>query len=139
MPRTTKFAVVPVREKLQTITDWLIEKKGGDVLALDITQYNTFTEGIIIVTASSIRHAQGLADHLLQEAKTANYEFLHMEGYQAGQWILLDMNDLVIGIFQEDARGLYRLEDLWKTASIVADTRRNAPALPRGNGHERKG
>ena len=129
MPRTAKFAVVPIQDKLTIITDWIVAKKGGDVLALDLTQKHTFTEGIIIVTANSIRHAQGLADHILLESKAAKFEFMRMEGYQTGQWILLDMNDVVVSIFQEEARELYRLEDLWKTALIVADTRNHAPAI----------
>lgn len=123
MPFTAKFAVVPIQEKLQTVTDWVVAKKGSDVLSLDLSRNQTFTEGIIIITANSIRHAQGLADHILQESKSVGFEFLRMEGYQTGQWILIDMNDLVISIFQGDTRELYRLEDLWKTAFIVADTR----------------
>lgn len=118
-----KFVDTPVREKLERIARWIEEKKGRDILALDLTANHTFTEGIIIVTASSIRHAQGLADHILEESKTERFEFLRMEGYQTGQWILLDMNDLVISIFQEDTRELYRLEDLWKNAETVLDTR----------------
>ncbi|CAK7012229.1 MAG: Ribosomal silencing factor RsfS [Desulfovibrio sp.] len=124
MARTNKFAIVPVQEKLQTIANWILEKKGGDVLALDLTQNNTFTEGIIIVTANSIRHAQGLADHVLAESKAIPFEFLRMEGYQVGQWILLDMNDVIVSIFQEESRELYRLEDLWKSAPAVVDTRK---------------
>lgn len=123
----TPRADLPVAEKLQRISDWITEKKGGDILALDLTEGSTFTEGIIIVTAQSIRHAQGLADHVLQECKAAGFEYLSMEGYQSGLWILLDMNDLLVCIFQEETRELYRLEDLWKSAPIVVDTRTRAP------------
>ena len=123
-----KFADVPVREKLEHIAGWITERKGKDVLALDLTHINTFTEGIIIVTATSIRHAQGLADNILLECKAHRYEFLRMEGYQTGQWILLDLNDLVISIFQEETRELYRLEELWKNADTVLDTRSRVTA-----------
>ena len=124
-----KYSDMPVREKLERIAGWILEKKGKDLLALDLTQKHTFTEGIIIVTASSIRHAQGLADHILQESKAERFEFLRMEGYQTGQWILLDLNDLVISIFQEEARELYRLEDLWKNAEVVLDARDHDPMI----------
>ena len=115
---------VPVLQKLETLVSWVCDKKGVDVVALDLTPCHTFTEGIVIVTATSIRHAQGLADHILQECKGARFEYLSMEGYQAGQWILLDLNDVVVSIFQDETRNLYRLEDLWKTAHIVANTRK---------------
>lgn len=129
MAKKLKYSDMPVREKLERIAGWIIEKKGRNLLALDLTRNHTFTEGIIIVTASSIRHAQGLADHILQGSKAEAFEFLRMEGYQTGQWILLDMNDLVISIFQEEARELYRLEDLWKNAEVVLDARPHGPAV----------
>lgn len=128
MPAPLKFANVPVTEKLETVCTWMAEKKARDIVALDLTKNNTFTEGIIIVSATSVRHAQGLADYVLAESKALRYEFLRMEGYQAGQWILLDMNDLVVSIFQEETRELYRLEELWKTAPVLYDTREKTPA-----------
>ena len=128
MPASTNHET-PVREKLERAARWLAEKKGGDILALDLSASNTFTEGIILATARSIRHAQGLADHILLETKAANFELLRMEGYQTGQWILLDLNDIVISIFQENARKLYRIEDLWKFAPVVMDMRSHAPAI----------
>ncbi len=129
MPKKNQYTQLPVKEKLERIAGWIREKKGKDILALDLTRNNTFTEGIIIVTAGSIRHAQGLADNILEESKAARFEFLQMEGYQTGQWILLDMNDLVISIFQEEARELYRLEDLWKNAETILDTREHSPSI----------
>ena len=129
MVKKLKFSAIPVREKLERITDWIVERKGRDVLALDLARNNTFTEGIIIVTASSIRHAQGLADHILQECKAEGFEFLRMEGYQTGQWVLIDLNDLVVSIFQEETRELYRLEDLWKNAEVIFDARERVPAI----------
>ena len=128
MPQKLKFANVPVTEKLETACAWLAEKKARDIVALDLSKNNTFTEGIIIVTATSVRHAQGLADHVLAESKALRYEFLSMEGYQTGQWILLDMNDIVVSIFLEDTRELYRLEELWKSAPVTHDTRGKTPA-----------
>ena len=119
---------IPITHKLESVAGWILDKKGSDLLALDVTAYHTFTECIIIVTATSPRHAQGIADHILEECRVAHFEFLHMEGYQSGQWILIDLNDLVVSIFQKDARTLYRLEDLWKSARIIKDTRQTVTA-----------
>ena len=115
---------LPIIEKLEIVSAWIRDKKGEDLLALDLTGNHTFTEGIVIASASSVRHAQGLADHVLQECRLAGFEFLHMEGFQTGQWILLDLNDLVVSIFQKDSRELYRLEDLWRSARAVVDERK---------------
>jgi len=123
LKRPKKYSARSTEEKAVRMVEWLTDKKGKDVLALDLSRENTLSEAMIIVTASSVRHGQGLADHLLEEAGKDNFEFLRMEGQTVGQWILLDFNDIVVHIFQRDNRELFRLEDLWPAAGVFADTR----------------
>lgn len=120
-PRT--YSEAPMRDKAQAAVTWLQDKKAEDVVALDISKAQTFTDGILIASASSFRHAQGLADHVLDQCRAAGYEFLRMEGYQSGEWILLDCNDMIINIFQRDQRDLYRLEELWPQAVVLHGSR----------------
>lgn len=120
-----EFAEIPVRDKLEKVSAWLEDKKAKDLLAFDLSDQNSLFEGVIILTATSLRHGQGLADFVLAQSKEANLEFLRMEGYSVGQWILLDMNDVIVHIFQEDSRDLYRLDDLWPKAPVVAGSRRD--------------
>ena len=117
---------LPTTDKVRAIAEWLADKKARDVVAFDLSKENTLSEAIIIATATSIRHGQGLAEHVLQSAHETNFEFLSMEGNTVGQWILLDLNDVIVHIFQQDTRELFRLEDLWPTASVLIDTRREA-------------
>ena len=118
-----KYSLAPVQEKLEQMGAWLKDKKARELFVLNLSGQGAFTDGIILASATSVRHAQGLADHLLDEAGRANYEFLHMEGYQNGTWILLDFNDVVINIFQADARLLYNIEGLWAGVKPVLDER----------------
>ncbi len=104
------------REKVQSIVHWLEEKKAKDITALDVAAMNSLTEGVVVASASTIRHAQALADGLMQFFGEQGYELLGMEGYQVGTWILVDGNDVVIHIFQEQARLFYHLEGLWAGA-----------------------
>ena len=119
-----KYSLVPAREKLEQMGAWLKDKKARQLFTLDLSGQGAFTDGIILVSATSVRHAQGLADHILEEAGRANYEFLHMEGYQNGAWILLDFNDVLVNIFQKDARLLYNIEGLWAGVAPLIDERR---------------
>ena len=57
--------------------------------------------------------------HILEQCTKNNYEFLRMEGYQTGQWILADLNDIVVHIFQQDVRELFRIESLWKESPAL--------------------
>lgn len=121
--RPSVFSTVDTTAKVAALVERLSERKARDILALDLSRENSLSEAVIIASATSVRHGQGLAEFLLQAAKNDNFEFLRMEGHGVGQWILLDFNDVVIHIFQPDSRELYRLDDLWSGAPVLADTR----------------
>ena len=114
----------PTKEKVASIVEWLSDKKARDTVAFDLSGENSLSEATVIATATSVRHGQGLAEHVLQSAREAGYEFLRMEGNVVGQWILLDLNDVIVHIFQTDARDLFRLEDLFAGNPLLTDTRR---------------
>jgi ribosome-associated protein len=100
-------------EKLEKITRRLEERKGEKIVSIDLEGQGAFTEALLILTATSARHGRSLADSVAELCREQPYEFSRMEGYDVGQWILVDMNDVVINIFLEPAREIYRLESLW--------------------------
>ena len=118
---------LPTVKKMEALSRWLHEHKALQLVSLPVAGQNAWTEALIIVSASSVRHARSLADGLLAWCKEQHLEFLSMEGYQAGQWILVDLNDVVVNIFQTPARELYRLESLW-AASPEPLSPQEAPA-----------
>ena len=105
-----KFSTASASEKTAALVKWLEESKARDVVALDVAGKSP---------ASSLRHAKSLADGLMEQCTKNNYEFLRMEGYQTGQWILADLNDIVVHIFQQDVRELFRIESLWKESPAL--------------------
>ena len=120
------YSTVPTTRKVNSIVDWLKDKKAVDLLALDLSTDPGPSEAVIIATATSTRHGKGLADHVLSRSREEDFEYLRMEGYVVGQWILLDLNDVIVHIFQPDTRDFFRLDDLWPAASVLADTRKEA-------------
>ena len=119
MTDAKKFSQVDVALKIEAISGWLKEKKGKELVLIDLRGKESYADGIIIVSATSVRHAQGLAEHVRLQAKAENYELMHYEGFQTGQWILLDLNDVLVNIFQPQARELYNLEGLWADAPRI--------------------
>ena len=67
-----KYSQAPVQEKLEQMGVWLKDRKARELFVLDLSGQGAFTNGIVLVSATSVRHAQGLADHLLDEAGRAN-------------------------------------------------------------------
>lgn len=111
----------PYKEKTYAIVSWLNEKKAEEVVALDISQMNAVSEAIIIVSATNVPHAQTLADWTMEKLGESKWEFLGMEGYNYGKWILLDCNEVLVHIFQQEYRDFYNLEGLWKEAPRMPD------------------
>jgi ribosome-associated protein len=120
-----RFSTLSAAGKVAVLAGFLREKKAADLLALDLSQEQYLCEAAVFVSASSPRHARGLADFLLEECRRENFEFLRLEGYTAAQWILLDFNDVLVHIFQPPVRDFYRLEDLWPDVPVLADDREN--------------
>lgn len=116
-PAPKRFADVPLEEKLADVVHWLEEHKAARVVTIDMAGQGGFAEALVIATAGSVRHGQSLADGLGELCRQRNYEYLRVEGYAAGQWILVDLNDIVVNVFLEPVRELYGLEALWGGAS----------------------
>jgi ribosome-associated protein len=114
-----KFDTIDTPDKVKRVCEWLADKQGRDVLGLNVRGISSAFDAMILVTARSVRHAQALADNVLKELKDANFEYLGMEGYKTGQWVLMDLNDVVVHIFLADLRGFFDLEGLWAEADTI--------------------
>ena len=79
----------------------------------------SYTNYLLIVTATSDRHARALADHMIEQLKLKKIKPLGVEGRDSGQWILLDYSDVIVHIFQETSRDYYDLDGLWIDAESL--------------------
>ena len=130
-PANRRYSVAPAPEKALVLADWLEASKAADVTVIDVTGLNPCMDALIVATATSARHARALADGLLEQSRLHEYEYLRMEGYQAGQWVLVDLNDVVVHLFLTETRALYRIEALWRDAPFL---RSPAPARQAADG-----
>jgi ribosome-associated protein len=86
---------------------------------LCVSELTTYTSYLLIVTATSDRHARALGDYLIEQMKLKSIKPLGVEGYDSGQWILLDYGDVIVHIFQEASRDYYDLDGLWIDAESL--------------------
>ena len=94
----------------------LEEKKGIDIRVLDLREARSFTDFFVIASATSDRHAKTLCDAVVEAAQHMGERPFGVEGEQTARWILVDLSDLVVHVFQQDARDFYSLERLWGDA-----------------------
>lgn len=105
-----------LQKRLQAICDFLTGQKAFEPYVHIFEDANPVADAMLAVSAGSGRHARGLADGLLRFCQENDENYLRMEGYEGGLWILVDLNDLIVHIFQAESRALYRLEDLCEQA-----------------------
>jgi len=108
-----KKPTIPTADKVRLVAGWLFEKKAKDVVALDVSKICNVTEAMIVATAANMRQAQAMADHVLTKCSEEKISFLGMDGYKTGQWVLVDLNDVIVHIFMDEARQFYNIEGLW--------------------------
>ncbi len=97
------------------------DRKAIDLKVLHLGKVSDFTDYFLICSGSSDRQVQAIGDAIEERLKSAGTRPLNIEGYNRGQWILLDYGDLVVHVFQEDPRRFYALERLWGDAPEVTD------------------
>lgn len=96
------------------------DKKAIDIRVLDLRQVATFTEFFIIATGANQRQVQAIADEITEQLKKQlDVRAIRVEGYSAGEWVLIDFGDFIVHVFDKDAREFYDLERLWRDAQKV--------------------
>lgn len=96
------------------------DKKADDVLVLDLRQADAFTDFFIVATGQNRRQTQAIADAVEAALRARKQRPTHVEGYERGEWVLLDYFDFVVHVFTPAARGFYGLDRLWGNATPVA-------------------
>lgn len=91
----------------------LEDRKGRDILALDVTQSSSVTDYMVIASGTSNRHVKALVDQVLESSKAKGATPLGVEGRESHEWVLVDLGDVVVNVMQPETREFYGLENLW--------------------------
>lgn len=108
-----------MRKILNLIAQTIYDKKGFNILVLDVQQVSTMTDYFIIAEGTVDRHVRALSLAIIDQLSEQGYTPLHVEGQQVGDWIVLDYSDFVVHLFIPDLREKYALEEVWHEGKIV--------------------
>ena len=100
-------------DRAQQIAQALADQGGLDVCVLDLVEEAAFTDFFVIATGTSDRHLRTLADVTVETARELGDRPLGVEGAKTGRWVLVDLGDVVVHLFQREVREFYSLERLW--------------------------
>lgn len=109
--------------KLATLVAGALEDmKARDVRTIDVRGLTTVTDYMVIASGTSDRHVRSIADHVVERAAAAGCRPLGTEGAEAGEWVLVDLRDVVVHVMLGRVRDLYKLENLWDMQAKPAET-----------------
>jgi ribosome-associated protein len=101
-------------KKLQTlVVDALEDVKGQEIVLFDTTHLTSLFDRIAVVSGTSNRQTKALAASVRDKVKEAGGDVVGMEGEDTGEWVLVDLGDMIVHIMQPAIRQYYRLEEIW--------------------------
>jgi len=114
---------VKKKKKSQIIVEAIREKKGHQIITIDLTEVDhAICDRFIICHGESTTQVGAIADSIAKELKEkADIRPHHVEGLQNSQWVLIDLFDVLVHVFLEEFRSFYRLEELWADGTTVME------------------
>lgn len=98
---------------VELVLDALDDLKGVNPVTLDVRALSNVMDYLVVCSGSSNRHVKSLADNVVRKAKESGQRPLGVEGEDGGEWVLVDLGDVVVHVMQPATRDFYDLERLW--------------------------
>jgi len=111
---------VTAKDLALTLATAMNDKKGEEVRVLDLHGVCSFADYFVLATGGSDRHVRTLADAAVEAAARGGTKALGVEGKAIGRWVLVDLGEIVVHVFSEEARDYFGLERLWGDAEELA-------------------
>lgn len=97
----------------------LDEKKGNDIILIDITEKSSFADYLVIATGGSERQVGTLSEEIDDQFAKENILAKSIEGKKNSGWILMDFGDVIVNIFSTEQRDRYQIEKIWNDCSFI--------------------
>ena len=121
-----------IRVKQRAVVKALEDVKGRDIVVFNVAKQSAYFERVVIASGDSNRQVNALATHVQEKLKALGEKVSGVEGRRNGEWVLVDLGDIVVHVMHPAVRSYYNLEELWggKEVKLKAapKTKRAKPA-----------
>mgnify|MGYP001553754866 FL=1 len=108
---------MPFEQLQDMVLSALEDFKAIDIQQIDVSGQTPLADLFVIASGSSLRHIKSMADNLVVKAKEAGVPPLGVEGDRQAEWVLVDLNDIIVHLMLPQTRAFYNLEKLWEASS----------------------
>jgi ribosome-associated protein len=108
-----------VGEKLMKIVDVILSKKGKDIVVIDLRNFEHIADFLVICTAYGGVHRKAIIDEIEEKADELGISILFSDSNEKSQWNIVDMGEIILHVFEEEARRFYDIEGLWIDAKQI--------------------
>ncbi|MHA8138395.1 ribosome silencing factor [Lactobacillaceae bacterium Scapto_B20] len=105
------------KEKVEIAVKAADDKRAHDIVALNVEQISLMADYFVIMDAASNRQVKAIAESIIDAAEKKDVTIKQVEGKNAAKWILVDLGDVIVHVFQTEQREFYDLEKLWSDAA----------------------
>lgn len=128
----SKISSIKDSEHLRNLIVTLLEdKKAMDIQVVDFRGKSPLTDFVIVASGTSGRHVTSLAELIREEMHRQRLPILSIEGLPEGDWVLVDLNDVIVHLFKPEVRALYDLEKMWTSEEMeLSPKRKTTRATP---------
>jgi len=113
-----------IRKKQSAVVDALEDVKGHDIVVFNTARMPTMFERVVIASGSSNTQVRALADRVRERIEQAGGRVYGVEGESGGEWVLVDLGDVVVHIMHPAVRSFYNLEEVWGSKQISLKTKK---------------
>lgn len=99
----------------------LEDLKATDIVALDVSHLTSITDAMFVASGRSDRHVRAIAEAVVERCAQAGYKPLGVEGLDAGEWVLIDLADVIVHVMIPKTRDFYEIEKLWDISRPAGD------------------
>lgn len=110
--KTAKMLAADIAESVSSL-------KAFDIKILNLSKLSSFTDFFVVCSGTSSRHVQSIADRVMEDQKKNGSQRLGIEGYEDGEWVLVDYGAVVAHVFHPEVRNFYNIEKFWGDAKRI--------------------